>query len=193
MRRRAEGATAENAPIEVPFQISVASVSKPIGLSRRVAGSSLSVLRKTSAAPARTPDRASGRTTAVVAPSGRRPRERAASSSRAVLNALRARIEGRVETRSFDISRLPHYNADITDDPAVAELYDPSNAAVLDLIGRTVAAGRARGAEVGLCGDMASDPAHLDALLRLGMRRISIAPAQRAPVKAAIAVWSAQG
>ncbi len=47
---------------------------------------------------------------------------RAASSSRAVLNALRARIEGRVNTRSFDISRLPHYDADITHDPAVAEL-----------------------------------------------------------------------
>jgi chromate reductase len=47
---------------------------------------------------------------------------RAASSSRAVLTALRGRLEGRIRTRSFDIARLPHYNADILDNPAVAEL-----------------------------------------------------------------------
>ena len=47
---------------------------------------------------------------------------RAASSSRAVLTALRARLEGRARTRSFDIARLPHYNADIVDHPAVREL-----------------------------------------------------------------------
>ena len=47
-----------------------------------MAGSSLIVLRKTSAAPARIPERASGRTTAVVARTGPRPSERAASSRR---------------------------------------------------------------------------------------------------------------
>jgi phosphotransferase system enzyme I (PtsI) len=75
------------------------------------------------------------------------------------------------------------------DDPRVAPLYDPASPAVLGLIRQVVEAAEKRGVEVSLCGDMASDPVHLPALLRLGMRRISVAPAQRAPVKAAIAVW----
>ncbi len=75
------------------------------------------------------------------------------------------------------------------DDPRVAALYDPASPAVLGLIRQVVEAADRRGVEVSLCGDMASDPVHLPALLSLGMRRISVAPAQRAPVKAAIAVW----
>ena len=47
----------------------------------------------------------------------------------------------------------------------------------------------ARGIEVGLCGDMASDPAHLSTLLDLGLRRVSVPPARPATVKAAIAAW----
>ena len=75
------------------------------------------------------------------------------------------------------------------DDPRVAALYDPASPAVLGLIRQVVEAAERRGVEVSLCGDMASDPVHLPALLNLGMRRISVAPAQRAPVKAAVAVW----
>ncbi len=76
------------------------------------------------------------------------------------------------------------------DDPAVAPLYDPRNPAVQALIGRVVEVADQRGVEVSLCGDMASDPAYLPALLSLGLRRLSVTPAQLAPIKAAVAQWS---
>lgn len=38
---------------------------------------------------------------------------RAASSSRAVLETICRRLEGRAEVRRFDIGTLPHYNADL--------------------------------------------------------------------------------
>jgi len=69
------------------------------------------------------------------------------------------------------------------DNPAVAHLADPRNPAVLALIGRTVEAGRARGVEVSLCGDMASSPALIGALLDLGLETLSCAPAQVGAVK----------
>jgi phosphoenolpyruvate-protein phosphotransferase (PTS system enzyme I) len=75
------------------------------------------------------------------------------------------------------------------DDPNVAPLYDPGNPAVHALIRRVVEVAKAQGVEVSLCGDMASDPAYLPTLLSLGLRRISVTPAQLAPVKAAIAAW----
>jgi phosphotransferase system enzyme I (PtsI) len=75
------------------------------------------------------------------------------------------------------------------DNPLVAPLYDPGSPAVHALIRRVVEVADARGVEVSLCGDMASDPAHLPALLGLGLRKISVAPARLAPVKAAIAAW----
>jgi phosphotransferase system enzyme I (PtsI) len=71
----------------------------------------------------------------------------------------------------------------------VADLYDPTDPAVLELIGRVVEAGRAREVEVSLCGDMASDPALVPHLLALGVRRLSVAPAALGQVKAAIAAW----
>jgi len=77
------------------------------------------------------------------------------------------------------------------DDPHVAALGDPANPAVHDLIRLVVEAARKRGVEVSLCGDMASDPVHLPTLLHLGLRRISVAPAQLAAVKAAIAACPA--
>ena len=72
------------------------------------------------------------------------------------------------------------------DNAAVAPLADPTNPAVLELIGRTVAAGKARGVEVSLCGDMASTPALAAALLATGLRVFSAAPAEVAAVKDAI-------
>jgi phosphotransferase system enzyme I (PtsI) len=78
------------------------------------------------------------------------------------------------------------------DDPNVAPLYDPGNPAVHGLIRRVVEVAAARGVEVSLCGDMASEPAYLPTLLSLGLRRISVAPARLGPVKAAIAAWSPQ-
>ena len=70
---------------------------------------------------------------------------------------------------------------------AVAALHDPLDPAVLELIGRVVAHGAASGKDVGLCGDMASDPRYLPSLLDLGLRSISVAPARLAAVKAQIA------
>jgi len=70
---------------------------------------------------------------------------------------------------------------------AVADLHDPLDPAVLELIGRVVAHGAATGREVSLCGDMASDPRYLPALLDLGLASLSVAPARLAKVKAAIA------
>ena len=70
------------------------------------------------------------------------------------------------------------------DDPTL----DPSV-----LIKRTVAAGRRHGIEVSLCGDMASTPAHIGALLDCGLRVLSCAPAQIGAVKLAISRYDGAG
>ena len=75
------------------------------------------------------------------------------------------------------------------DNPAVAPLYDPGNPAVHALIRQVVEAAGGRGVEASLCGELASDPTHISTLLRLGLRRLSVTPAQLGPVKAAIAAW----
>jgi phosphoenolpyruvate-protein phosphotransferase (PTS system enzyme I) len=64
---------------------------------------------------------------------------------------------------------------------------------VLELIDRVVDTGERHGIEVGLCGDMASDPALVPRLLELGLRRLSVAPATLGAVKAAIAGWGRAG
>jgi len=71
----------------------------------------------------------------------------------------------------------------------VARLADGVDPAVAWLIGNVVAFGRDTGKEVSVCGDMASDPAGVAALLDLGVRRLSVAPAALARVKAAIAAY----
>jgi phosphotransferase system enzyme I (PtsI) len=68
----------------------------------------------------------------------------------------------------------------------VAALGDPLHPAVLRLIGEVVAHGAMTGLPVSLCGDMASDEKAVAALLRLGLRRLSLAPAALARIKAAI-------
>ena len=68
----------------------------------------------------------------------------------------------------------------------VSDLLDPGHPAILRLIEQVVAHGRSSGREVGLCGDMASDPARLPQLLRSGLRKISVAPAALDRVKLAI-------
>jgi phosphoenolpyruvate-protein phosphotransferase (PTS system enzyme I) len=72
------------------------------------------------------------------------------------------------------------------DNPAVAALARPDNPAVLELIGRTIAAGMSRGVEVSLCGDLASRPDFVQVLIRLGLRSFSVAPAQLGRIKQAI-------
>jgi len=93
-----------------------------------------------------------------------------------------------VEFYSIGSNDLVQYvTATSRDCAAVAALHDPLDPAVLELIGRVVAHGAASGKDVGLCGDMASDPRYLPALLDLGLSSISVAPARLAAVKAQIA------
>ncbi len=72
------------------------------------------------------------------------------------------------------------------DNPVLTALADPRNPAVLELIGRTVAAARKRQVDVSLCGDMASDPALVPLLLDCGLRSLSVAPALVGRVKLAV-------
>jgi phosphotransferase system enzyme I (PtsI) len=68
----------------------------------------------------------------------------------------------------------------------VARLLDPLHPAVLRLIAGVVRHGASAGVPVSLCGDAASDPAALPALLAHGLRRLSVAPAAVGRVKLAI-------
>lgn len=68
-------------------------------------------------------------------------------------------------------------------DEAVAHLYDPWHPAVLELVRRTIATGRACGKPVSVCGEMAGDPAFTGTLLGMGLRVFSMHPAQIATVK----------
>ena len=72
------------------------------------------------------------------------------------------------------------------DNPALAALALADHPAVIELIQRSVAAARARGVEIGLCGDLASDPATVPLLLDCGLRSLSVAPAQLGRVKLAL-------
>lgn len=69
----------------------------------------------------------------------------------------------------------------------VADLNDVSHPAVMQLIGNVASFGARAGMDVSLCGDAASEPRHVELLLRAGLRSLSVAPAALAHVKAAIA------
>jgi phosphotransferase system enzyme I (PtsI) len=73
------------------------------------------------------------------------------------------------------------------DSAHVADLNDVAHPAVMRLIGDVAAFGARAGIEVSLCGDAGGDPAHVPALLKAGLRTLSVAPAALGPVKAAIA------
>ncbi|QIG48540.1 phosphoenolpyruvate--protein phosphotransferase [Nordella sp. HKS 07] len=73
------------------------------------------------------------------------------------------------------------------DEAAVANLSDPAHPAVLSLIANVTRFGREQGIPVSLCGDMASEPRHLKALIAAGLRTLSVSPASIARVKAALA------
>jgi phosphotransferase system enzyme I (PtsI) len=70
---------------------------------------------------------------------------------------------------------------------ALADLASPTQPAMLRLIAEVVAAGDRLGIETSLCGDAASDPDEIAALLGTGLRILSVAPAQLARVKLAVA------
>lgn len=82
---------------------------------------------------------------------------------------------------------IQYTTATARDNPGTSSLADPTSPAVLELIRRTVEAGREKGIEVSLCGDMASEPALIATLLGLGVDCLSSAPATLGRVKLAIA------
>ncbi|TGQ65587.1 MAG: phosphoenolpyruvate--protein phosphotransferase [Mesorhizobium sp.] len=73
------------------------------------------------------------------------------------------------------------------DNAAVAHLNSVRHPAVLRLIGSVAAFGQENGVPVSLCGDAGGDPASIPALIEAGLRDLSVAPAQLAMAKAAIA------
>ncbi len=56
-------------------------------------------------------------------------------------------------------------------------LYDPSDPAILRLIGQVIKAGAAEGVPVGMCGEMAADANCIPLLLGMGLREFSMQPA----------------
>jgi len=68
----------------------------------------------------------------------------------------------------------------------VAYLHEPYHPAVLRLVQRTIDNGRAAGIPVGMCGEMAADPASAVVLLGLGLEEFSMSSAAIPAVKRAI-------
>ncbi len=73
------------------------------------------------------------------------------------------------------------------DSEAVAALNDPGHPAVLRLIGQVAAHGARAGRKVSLCGDAGGEPKFIEALLRAGLRALSVSPAALGRTKEAIA------
>ncbi|RVA11540.1 phosphoenolpyruvate--protein phosphotransferase, partial [Mesorhizobium sp. M7D.F.Ca.US.004.03.1.1] len=73
------------------------------------------------------------------------------------------------------------------DNAAVAHLNSVRHPAVLRLIAAVTAYGEREKIPVSLCGDAGGDPASIPSLLEAGLRDLSVAPAQLAMAKAAIA------
>jgi phosphoenolpyruvate-protein kinase (PTS system EI component) len=68
--------------------------------------------------------------------------------------------------------------------PALAERLDGLHPAVLRLIEGTTRAGGAQRIETGVCGNLASDPDAVPLLIGLGIRELSVVPAQIPRLKA---------
>jgi phosphotransferase system enzyme I (PtsI) len=82
---------------------------------------------------------------------------------------------------------IQYLTASSRDSTDLARLHDPLQPAVMRLIRSVVEHAHAHRIAVSLCGDMASDARCVPALLDLGLRSISVAPAAVARVKSAIA------
>jgi phosphoenolpyruvate-protein phosphotransferase (PTS system enzyme I) len=72
----------------------------------------------------------------------------------------------------------------------VSYLHEPYHPAVLRLVQRTIDAGKAAGIPVGMCGEMAGDPASAIVLLGLGLDEFSMSSAAVPAVKRAIRATS---
>jgi phosphoenolpyruvate-protein phosphotransferase (PTS system enzyme I) len=67
----------------------------------------------------------------------------------------------------------------------VADLYRPTSPAVLRLVANVIAAGKAEGVGVAMCGEMAADPLMVPVLVGLGLEKFSMNP-QAIPVVRAL-------
>ena len=102
--------------------------------------------------------------------------------------AVTPELFGEAAFFSIGSNDLTQYvTASSRDDARVASLNDPAHPAVLRLITQVARHGRETGTPVSLCGDMASDPRHVGALLAAGVTSLSVAPARIALIKALIA------
>ncbi|CRK55587.1 Phosphoenolpyruvate-protein phosphotransferase of PTS system [Alloactinosynnema sp. L-07] len=73
---------------------------------------------------------------------------------------------------------------------ALAELLDPWQPALLDLIAATARAGARAGKPVGVCGEAAGDPRLAPVLVGLGIDSLSMAPVSVADVRASLAEYT---
>jgi len=80
-----------------------------------------------------------------------------------------------------------YLTASARDNPDVSDLYRQAGPALLRLITDCVGTAGRMGRPIGLCGDMAGDPVGLPSLIATGLRQISVAPRQLAPIKASLA------
>jgi phosphoenolpyruvate-protein kinase (PTS system EI component) len=70
--------------------------------------------------------------------------------------------------------------------PSLAELATPMQPAVIRLISGVVAAARARGRHVAVCGEAAADPEMIPLLVGLGVDELSVAPSSIGTVRAQV-------
>ncbi|HXN54875.1 MAG TPA: phosphoenolpyruvate--protein phosphotransferase [Myxococcales bacterium] len=81
---------------------------------------------------------------------------------------------------------IQYVTASSRDSTELSQLYDPLNPAVLELIARVAAHGRAAGREVSVCGEMASNPEIVPHLLDVGITNLSVAITSLGTVKHAV-------
>jgi len=99
------------------------------------------------------------------------------------LDALLPRVDF-VSVGSNDL--LQYFFAADRNNARVAGRYDPLSAAALRALGAIADAAKRHGTPLSLCGEMASRPLEAMALIGLGYRAISMAPASIGPVKSTV-------
>ncbi|WP_331376128.1 putative PEP-binding protein [Sinorhizobium chiapasense] len=88
---------------------------------------------------------------------------------------------------SFGTNDLAQYLAAAArDDQSVAALYAAATPAVLRVIAQGVALAEAMKKPIGICGEMASDPRHVPALMAAGLRHFSVATNRLATIRSTI-------
>lgn len=72
------------------------------------------------------------------------------------------------------------------DNPSVVDLYQSAEPALLRMIAQAAGSARTMGKPIGICGDLAGNPAVLPSLVASGISQISVAPAQLEAVRRAL-------